>query len=142
MRRVDSLAALLAVAAALAVTPAPALAQTAGPAAWQNDLTPITAKDWNLDLTAHLLERAGFGGTPAEIDDISLGRFATRLPSASAMTVMIAPLAGILPKLRYSTTARGLGVSPCSKVTRSIPINGRSSSAKMCEVTWAVRHAA
>jgi uncharacterized protein (DUF1800 family) len=71
MRRVDSLGALLAVAAALAVSPAPARAQAAGPAAWQNDLTPITAKDWNRDLAAHLLERAGFGGTPAEIDALA-----------------------------------------------------------------------
>jgi uncharacterized protein (DUF1800 family) len=71
MRRVDSLGAFLAVAAALAVSPAPARAQAAGPAAWQNDLTPITAKDWNRDLAAHLLERAGFGGTPAEIDALA-----------------------------------------------------------------------
>jgi hypothetical protein len=70
MRRVDSLAAILAVAGALAVSPA-LLAQTAGPAAWQNDLTPITAKDWNRDFAAHLLERAGFGGTPAEIDALA-----------------------------------------------------------------------
>jgi len=71
MRRVNPVGALLAVAAVLALTPAPTLAQTAGPAAWQNDLTPITAKDWNRDLAAHLLERAGFGGTPAEIDALA-----------------------------------------------------------------------
>ena len=69
MRRVISPGAFLAAAAVLAITPA--LAQTAGPAAWQNDLTPITAKDWNRDLAAHLLERAGFGGTPAEIDALA-----------------------------------------------------------------------
>ena len=44
-----------------------ATAQTAGPAKWQNDLTPIGAADWNSDFAAHLLERAGFGGTPEEI---------------------------------------------------------------------------
>ena len=71
MRRVNPVGALLAAAAVLALTPAPTLAQTAGPAAWQNDLTPITAKDWNRDLAAHLLERAGFGGTPAEIDALA-----------------------------------------------------------------------
>ena len=70
MRRVDSLAALLAAVAALAVSPS-VLAQTAGPAAWQNDLTPIGAQDWNRDFAAHLLERAGFGGTPAEIDALA-----------------------------------------------------------------------
>jgi hypothetical protein len=47
------------------------LAQTAGPAAWQNDLTPIGAADWNYDFAAHLLERAGFGGTPEEIDSLA-----------------------------------------------------------------------
>ncbi len=44
-----------------------AIAQTAGPVAWQNDLTPITAADWNADFAAHLLERAGFGGTPDDV---------------------------------------------------------------------------
>src|SRR5215471_1562904 len=47
-------------------------AQKAGPAAWQNDLKPIAPSDWNYDMAAHLLERAGFGGTPAEIE--ALGR--------------------------------------------------------------------
>jgi len=36
------------------------------PTAWQNDLTPITGKDWNRDFAAHLLERAGFGGTAGQ----------------------------------------------------------------------------
>jgi len=46
-------------------------AQTAGPAKWQNDLTPIAPADWNYDFAAHLLERAGFGGTPQEIDALA-----------------------------------------------------------------------
>lgn len=33
----------------------------------QGDLTPISASDWNYDFAAHLLERAGFGGTPEDI---------------------------------------------------------------------------
>jgi uncharacterized protein (DUF1800 family) len=52
----------LIVAAAL-----PAFAQKAGPASWQNDLTAIGPADWNEDFAAHLLERAGFGGTPEEV---------------------------------------------------------------------------
>jgi hypothetical protein len=32
-----------------------------------NDLTPISTSDWNYDFAAHLLERAGFGGSPEEI---------------------------------------------------------------------------
>lgn len=39
----------------------------AAPAAWSGDLAPITAQDWNAERAAHLLERAGFGGTPEEI---------------------------------------------------------------------------
>jgi hypothetical protein len=47
------------------------MAQVAGPTGWQNDLKPIAASDWNYDFAAHLLERAGFGGTPAEIDALA-----------------------------------------------------------------------
>ena len=46
-------------------------AQTAGPAAWQDDLTSIGPADWNADLAAHLLSRAGFGGTPDEIQALA-----------------------------------------------------------------------
>lgn len=59
-------AAVLGVLSALA-----ALAQTAGPAKWQNDLTAIGPADWNYDFAAHLLERAGFGGTPDEIQALA-----------------------------------------------------------------------
>jgi hypothetical protein len=38
-----------------------------GPARWADDLTPIAGSDWSYDFAAHLLERAGFGGTPEEI---------------------------------------------------------------------------
>jgi uncharacterized protein (DUF1800 family) len=39
----------------------------AGPAQWADDLAPIAVSDWSYDFAAHLLERAGFGGTPEEI---------------------------------------------------------------------------
>ncbi len=47
-------------------------AQTAGrqPApgdTWVDNLTPVTAADWNADRARHLLERAGFGGTPEDV---------------------------------------------------------------------------
>ena len=32
-----------------------------------DDLRPIGTDEWNLDRAGHLLERAGFGGTPEEI---------------------------------------------------------------------------
>src|SRR5438874_12062008 len=59
------------IAAAIALFSAFALDQATGPAAWQNDLTPIAPSDWNRDFAAHLLERAGFGGTPEEIDALA-----------------------------------------------------------------------
>ena len=43
----------------------------AGPAAWTNDLAPVRDADWSYDRAAHLLERAGFGGTPEEINRLA-----------------------------------------------------------------------
>ena len=43
----------------------------AGVASWEDDLEPITAADWDRGKAAHLLERAGFGGTPEEIDRLA-----------------------------------------------------------------------
>ena len=42
-----------------------------GPANWKGDLSPITAADWNYDRAAHLLARAGFGGTPEDIQRLA-----------------------------------------------------------------------
>ena len=36
-----------------------------------NDLTPLSPSDWNYDFAAHLIERAGFGGTPEEIQALA-----------------------------------------------------------------------
>lgn len=41
------------------------------PAQWVDDLRPITTADWNRERAAHLLERAGFGGTPQQIDALA-----------------------------------------------------------------------
>ena len=71
LRRVEALGVLIAAVAAIAVQSPVANAQTAGPAAWQSDLKPIAPADWNYDFAAHLLERAGFGGTPAEIQALA-----------------------------------------------------------------------
>lgn len=40
-------------------------------ASWVDDLQPITAAQWNRERAAHLLERAGFGGTPQQIDALA-----------------------------------------------------------------------
>ena len=63
--------ALIVLAAFAAVFAVPMAAQSAGPNSWQNDLAPITDANWNYDLAAHLLERAGFGGTPEEIQALA-----------------------------------------------------------------------
>ena len=57
---------------ALALLPGASTAQLAGLASWQDDLTPITNTNWNYETAAHLLERAGFGGTPAQIEALAV----------------------------------------------------------------------
>ncbi|MEX0963912.1 MAG: DUF1800 domain-containing protein [Pseudohongiellaceae bacterium] len=39
--------------------------------AQQDDLSPISEQDWNYESAAHLLERAGFGGTPDQISELA-----------------------------------------------------------------------
>jgi hypothetical protein len=48
-----------------------AAAVAASPGAWQDDLSPIAAQDWTYERAAHLLDRAGFGGTPEEIQRLA-----------------------------------------------------------------------
>lgn len=48
-----------------------ALNLTAGPQEWAGDLSPITERDWSPARAAHLLERAGFGGTPEDIQRLA-----------------------------------------------------------------------
>src|SRR5262245_28174521 len=43
----------------------------AGPAVWTDNLAPIGPQDWSYDRAAHLLERAGFGGTPEDIQQLA-----------------------------------------------------------------------
>lgn len=49
----------------------PVFAQQGGIVSWQDDLSPIATTDWNYDRAAHLLERAGFGGTPDDIEKLA-----------------------------------------------------------------------
>src|SRR5437899_12554046 len=58
-----------------AVTVSSARPAGVAPPEWVNDLAPIAATDWSYERAAHLLERAGFGGTPEEI-----GRLAAMTP--------------------------------------------------------------
>jgi Protein of unknown function (DUF1800) len=62
---------------AVAIASSPSSVRTAGervgagPTSWANDLSPIAAADWSYDRAAHLIERAGFGATPAEIERLA-----------------------------------------------------------------------
>ena len=47
------------------------LSAYAAPLAWQDSLEPLPPSEWNRDRAAHLLERAGFGGTPAELAQLA-----------------------------------------------------------------------
>ncbi len=58
-------AVILALALVMAL---PALANGAGAA---GDLTPLPAEGWHAGHAAHLLERAGFGGTPDEVERLA-----------------------------------------------------------------------
>lgn len=69
-----------------------------GPASWSGDLTPIEAADWSADRAAHLLERAGFGGTPEEIAQLAA------LTPRQAVTRLTRPqgVANPLPPFEHS----------------------------------------
>jgi hypothetical protein len=43
----------------------------AGPAEWVDDLSPIAATDWSYSRAAHLIERAGFGEIPEQIQRLA-----------------------------------------------------------------------
>jgi uncharacterized protein (DUF1800 family) len=61
-----------------------AMGAGAAPAdAWAEDLAPIGNADWTYDRARHLLDRAGFGGTP---DDIA--RLARMIPEAAVRSLV------------------------------------------------------
>lgn len=60
-----------------------ALSLHAAPVNWQDELQPIAVTDWNRERAAHLLERAGFGGTPDEI-----AKLATMTPAQAVQSLV------------------------------------------------------
>ena len=73
MGLIDIVGRTLVVLALLAVRPCSG-GTPAAPAEWVDDLRPIAASDWNSARAAHLLERAGFGATPADLQhSLALG---------------------------------------------------------------------
>lgn len=65
----------------LAALLAPSATTAAGD--WSGDLSPISPEQWNRERAAHLLERAGFGATPQEIDE-----FAAMSPQAAVQRLV------------------------------------------------------
>lgn len=69
-----------------------------GMAATVDSLEPLPASEWSYDHAAHLLERAGFGGTPEEIT-----RFAAMTPEAAVdLIVNYEQIADTLPPFEHS----------------------------------------
>jgi uncharacterized protein (DUF1800 family) len=65
---------------------------------WSGDLTPIGRQDWNTERAAHLLERAGFGGTPEDI-----AQFAAMTPEAAVRRLVYhKDIANDLPAFDHS----------------------------------------
>jgi hypothetical protein len=69
-----------------------AFSAQAAPAHWQDDLQVVATTEWTRDHAAHLLERAGFGGTQAEVAKLA------------AMT----PQQAVRSLVRYQQTANPL----------------------------------
>ena len=63
---------------------------------WRGDLAPLDASAWQRSHAAHLLERAGFGGTPDEIE-----RLAALGPSGAVKHMLHAD-PGPLPPFEHS----------------------------------------
>lgn len=80
---------------------------------WAGNLTPIAAADWNRARAAHLLERAGFGGTPEEIDALA------RMTPTQAVRRMVyfegAPAADLPPFDHSGVFEAGLDPFPASR---------------------------
>ena len=102
-----------AAAVAIALTGGAAHGQSSDRAAWQGDLEPIGAADWNYEFAAHLLERAGFGGTPAEIEALA------ELTPAEAVARLVrfegAPAGGLAPFEQSDIHDPGLEPFPPSR---------------------------
>jgi len=66
---------------------------------WAGDLTPIAASDWTYERARHLLDRAGFGGTPDEVRRLYDMGPATAVAS---LVTLDANIAGDLPVFHES----------------------------------------
>lgn len=85
-----------------------------GPAHWVDDPSPVAVADWNFDFAGHLLERAGFGGTP---DDIArLARMTPEQAVASLLDYHSIPNDHLAPFERSDVWDPSLRNFPTSRV--------------------------
>lgn len=82
-RITQTLAALSLITLAAVTNTYNAWAQSAGLDAGRDQLAPIAASSWNYARAAHLLERAGFGGTPEQVEAL-----AAMTPSAAVRSLV------------------------------------------------------
>ena len=83
MLRIKSMPSLALMGLFVVSFPLQSVGQNRNYSSWENDLGPISEIDWNYERAAHLLERAGFGGTPDTIQ-----RFANMSPSAAVKSLV------------------------------------------------------
>jgi hypothetical protein len=109
--KMRALAATLIVSLAVALLPS--LAGAGGIPGASGDLAPITTDAWDRSHAAHLMERAGFGGTPAEIDAMAamtpqaaVARL-VRWQQVEPVPLRIFPHSGIFPDESFRPPADG-----------------------------------
>ena len=115
MRRLISV--MLAVLCGLAATPLRA-------GDWAEDLSAIADSQWSARSARHLLERAGFAGTPAEI-----ATFAQLTPSQAVAQLLDIPVQSALPPFEHSGVFDpGLDPFPASRpaTTEAAKANGEA----------------
>src|SRR5438874_1526023 len=78
--------------------------------------TPLSARQWNYETAAHLLNRAGFGGTPAEIE-------AARRKGLEATVRELVDVSGELTAVRPPVWARPLNIRKIRTEMRSSEIS-------------------
>ena len=83
MLRIKSMPSLALMGLFVVSFPLQSVGQNRDYGSWENDLGPISEIDWNYERAAHLLERAGFGGTPDTIQ-----RFANMSPSSAVKSLV------------------------------------------------------
>lgn len=98
--------------------------KAAGPKTWAGDLTAITKADWSYERAGHLLERAGFGGTPEEIEKLA------RMTPQQAVNYLVdyeVIDVGGLPKFEESGIyPNGYKYGPISEVARQAATTGKA----------------